>query len=263
MTKLFYYVRTMFALISELKHTLATLSKLGLVHIFKIKTETTITFRNKAKFTLRNLMDLWVLTETYIKKDYQTYGIKIETDWTIIDIGAGIGDFSVLAAQKSLTNQVYAIEPFLESYNLMKKNINQNKIKNISISNLAISNSKYLTLNINRSNPLNNKTCQTDKNGRRLQSISLQKFMKINKINQCNLLKCDCEGAEFDIFKNLTSRTFKKIDNIVLEYHHFNPDHKLSRLVGLFRRNGYKVKTYPNPIHRNIGFLFASSDFKN
>ena len=249
----------MFALILELKHPFATLLKLGLVHIFK--TEITVTLKNKTKFTLRNLMDLWVLTETYIKKDYQVHGIKLESDWTIIDIGAGIGDFSILAAQKSSTNKVYAIEPFLESYNLLEKNINQNKIKNISSSDLAISNSKYIALDVNKSNPLNNKTYRSNKNKARLQSISLQKFIKTNKINKCNLLKCDCEGSEFDIFKNLTKSTFKKIDNIILEYHLFNPNHKLHQLVNLFRRNGYKVKTYPNPIHNNIGFLFAGSNF--
>ncbi|MBU4264713.1 FkbM family methyltransferase [Patescibacteria group bacterium] len=265
MKKIFYYLQTLFVLFTNIKHPTFSLSKLFFNQIFHTSKNTTIVLKDKTKFQLRNIMDLWVLTETYLKKDYEVFGIKIKKNWIIIDIGAGVGDFSIFAAKKSKSNTIYAIEPFFESCKLLQKNITQNKIKNIFTNNLAIATNNNITLNINSSNFLNTRTIQEvgierERERERVKSMPLSKYFQVNKIKTCNLLKCDCEGAEFDIFLNLNKETYQKIENIIMEYHLFNPTNKLKDLINTFSKNGFKIKTHPNPIHNNIGFLFATKN---
>jgi tRNA/tmRNA/rRNA uracil-C5-methylase (TrmA/RlmC/RlmD family) len=99
----------------------------------------TIQLKNKSLFKIRNFMDLWTLTETYLNADYEKNGTNLGKNWTIIDIGAAFGDFSVFAAQKSSKNKIYAVEPLPSSINLLKQNIKNNHLKNIQIFSGAIS----------------------------------------------------------------------------------------------------------------------------
>jgi hypothetical protein len=48
---------------------------------------------------------------------------------------------------------------------------------------------------------------------------SLTTFLSENKIDRVDYLKCDCEGAEYEIFFNSPPATFEKIDSIALELH--------------------------------------------
>ncbi len=204
-------------------------------------------------------MDLWVLTESYLLKDYFKYGLTPQPGWTILDIGAGIGDFSILVAQLSPKNKIYAIEPFKKSFNLLKKNIKINNLNNIKTYKLAISSSdKNLEININPKNFGNNSTINTNKTKNIAKSTSLHKFITDNHIKHINLLKCDCEGAEYDIFSKFNISLFKKIDNIIMEYHLFSHNQlELDSLIKNFINLGYKVYTYPNPVHSSIGFISA------
>ena len=160
MKKISYYFQTFFTLLTNIKHPVFSILKLFFNQIFHTNKNITIILKDKARFNLRNIMDLWVLTETYLKKDYEVFGIKIKKNWIIIDIGAGVGDFSIFAAKKSKSNTIYAIEPFFKSCKLLQKNITQNKIKNIFTNNLAIVTNNNISLNINNSNFLNTRTIQ-------------------------------------------------------------------------------------------------------
>lgn len=60
-------------------------------------------------------MDVWVVKETCLDRDYKSKGKKIQGGSTIIDIGAGLGDFAILTANEHPNSQVYAYEPYLKS----------------------------------------------------------------------------------------------------------------------------------------------------
>ncbi len=249
-----YHFQTIFSLIKNIKnpHSLWGV----VVHPLSL-----IRLKNNTKFFVRNLMDLWVLTESYINKDYEKFGIPVGRNWTVIDIGAGIGDFSILAAQASSRNKIYAIEPYESSYNLLIRNIKLNKIKNVRTFQIAISSKqKKLGMMINQKNLGNNRIKKYEKSKMFVNAISLEQFMNQNKIDHINLIKSDCEGEEFNIFQNLNRDSYKKIDHIVMEYHLFKSKYMLEKLVDTFRSNGFKIKQTSNPVHKNIGFLFADKD---
>jgi FkbM family methyltransferase len=206
-------------------------------------------------------MDLWMIMETYVRSDYEVHGPRIGKDWTIIDIGAATGDFAILAAQRSLQNKVYAIEPYTESFNMLTNNIRLNKIENIVPVKIAISDKKEVSLKINERNLGNNGEYGQDKiHTIKSPAMSLEQLFKQYQINHCHLVKCDCEGAEFEIFNNLNKGVYQKIDNIVMEYHLFDPSFKLQQLINNFEQHGFQIKISSNPVHKNIGFLWAKKN---
>lgn len=224
----------------------------------KIKNYFIIKLKNNTIFKIRNFMDLWTLTETYLNNDYQKYGTKIGLGWTIVDIGAAFGDFSVFAAQKSSLNQIIAVEPLPSSQRLLCQNIRINKLKNIIIFSGGISSTQN-KINIAENNKNYGHSQTSLISSFCVEAISLPKLFSKYNLKHCHLVKCDCEGAEYDIFSNVPSSIYAKIDRIVMEYHLFDFDsqQKFKRLKSIFKKNNYRLKISPNPVHSNLGFLYA------
>ena len=84
-------------------------------------------------------MDVWIVKEACLDRIYEIYGTEIKDTWTVIDIGAGLGDFAVLTAREHPANRVYAFEPFPESFELLKENIALNGVTNIIPLPVAVS----------------------------------------------------------------------------------------------------------------------------
>ena len=83
------------------------------------------------RLKVRGRMDLWSVKETFLDKFYARYGVEIEDGWTVVDIGAGIGDFSIYSAYGKPNAVIYAFEPFIDSYQLLIKNLTLNAIDNV------------------------------------------------------------------------------------------------------------------------------------
>jgi predicted RNA methylase len=147
----------------------------------------------------------------------------------VIDIGASIGDFSILASKKG-AKKIYAIEMNKKLVQIMKKNIKFNNAKNIIIINKKIN--------------------------------SLDEIFNKYKIKECNFLKVDCEGCEYKIFKKINQSNLKKIKYIALEIHLFNEKMKkeFSDIKKLLIRNKFKLEEIDNPVHNYLKFLFAQNE---
>jgi hypothetical protein len=72
-----------------------------------------ITLRSRRlSFEVRSAMDVWSIKETFIDRFYEKYGCPVMDGWVVMDIGGGIGDFSVFASHDFPANKVYAFEPY-------------------------------------------------------------------------------------------------------------------------------------------------------
>ena len=127
--------------------------------------------------------------------------IKFLENKDIIDAGAFTGDTS-LPLSKITNRNVYAFEPFEESFELLKRNINDNQIKNIQPVNQSLGN-----LNGERTLYLSGENVQgitSDANMRnydnelKVQETTLDKFVEDNNLN-VGLITIDVEGAEMDL----------------------------------------------------------------
>lgn len=216
------------------------------------------------RFFVRNAMDVWSIKETIINRFYfpPDY-FNLEQDGTIIDIGAGIGDFSIFAAMMVHQGRVLAFEPFPESFHLLQENIQVNSIANITVSSKAVgAQAGYLYLNAAAANPLQQYARSTTNNPLDIQvdSVSLGDIFENHQLSFCHLLKLDCEGGEYEILFSLAPEIIRQIGAVTMEYHDGITEYNHKDLVDFFRKHGFAVQVRPNSVHSYLGYLYAKRE---
>ena len=208
-------------------------------------------------------MDIWSIKETFIDRFYTKYGCDIENGWTVIDIGAAIGEFSIFSACGRPNTRVLAYEPFIESVDLLRDNLVLNKLKNVTVIPKAVwKRTSRLSLDLSHQEPLKITSTDGSKKGKdvgriRVQAVSLKEVLKSNHLKAVDLVKLDCEGAEFDILLDSDPDTIRSFKRMVMEYHDGQTGRHHSQLVSHLEQLGYRVVTHSNVVHPEIGYLFA------
>ncbi len=88
----------------------------------------------------RNMENLFGIIENFVLDIYESSSLSC--GGVVIDIGAGIGDYSLLASKKvGKKGRVIAIEPNPFDYEILLKNITANSATNVFPINVGISNS--------------------------------------------------------------------------------------------------------------------------
>lgn len=180
--------------------------------------------KNGLNFYVWGLMDVWTVKEVVLDKQYEEVR-EIGKNDVVVDIGGGIGDFSVLASTRA--RKVFSCEVDSNRVALMKKNIKVNNVKNVIIVQRRVR--------------------------------SLKNLFRLLKIERCNFLKVDCEGCEYQIFADAQD-SLKKIEHIVMEVHLFDKQmvDKFAKLREMLKSNGFSVVEKENPVHAYLKFLYAS-----
>jgi len=214
--------------------------------------------KNNLKIKIRvDSTDLMALTNVWMINEYEIEKFKINKNDIIIDVGAHIGLFSLLASRSCFTGKIFSFEPNNENFDMLMQNIKSNKLKNIFPFNLAVSeNTSNVKLFLDKDESAHS-IFQKNTSYVTVESISLQKIFDDNDINFCKILKLDCEGAEYEIIDSLPDKYFEKIQNIIIEYHLADSKPELGKeLISKIKNAGFHVTTRP---HRNdMGFLIAT-----
>ena len=229
-----------------------------IVYLKLIKKSTVIIETKKGvKILLRvNSTDLMALTHVWLIEEYAKKNFDIKSSDTVIDIGAHIGLFTLHASQNCKNGNIYSYEPVKENFNVLKENITINNLKNVKIFNLAVSKSNStIKLFMNNDESGHSMFSKSSENII-VNSTSLMKIFDENNIKKCNFLKLDCEGAEYEIIKNLPLEYFQKIDKLVIEYHMADSHPEfLIELKEILLRQNFKIET--KKLFSDIGFLYA------
>jgi hypothetical protein len=77
-------------------------------------------------------------------------------------------------------------------------------------------------------------------------------------LESCDLLKLDCEGAEYGILFNAPPELLQKIQRIVLEFHEQVTEYTRADLVRFLQVQGFEVDVFENAVHANLGYLRAA-----
>ncbi|MFH1218496.1 MAG: FkbM family methyltransferase, partial [Candidatus Peregrinibacteria bacterium] len=92
-----------------------------------------------------------------------------------------------------------------------------------------------------------------------VQTTTLDNILK--NTDRCDLIKMDCEGAEFRILSSTSPETFKKIKAFYIEYHEFSPSLKKETLTQILQKNGFtNTKTTPSHYEETMGFILATKN---
>ena len=201
--------------------------------------------------------DIAAIIETYVLNVYRIQ--KIKKNSIVVDIGAGIGEFTVLASSKvGKGGKIIAIEPSPEDFETLQKNIMENKCDNVIPINGAITNKKEkLSLTFKEKN--------FEAEADTLHSI----IQKLNvPLSSIHYIKMDIEGAERLVIPSSID-IIRNIDYIAIEIHDGFASELLPYMINhgfMFKRverNEYILNTIKRAVLQPIDVYRLWKIFKN
>lgn len=249
-----YYARSIYTLLSHFERPGQILSIfLGFPNSLPAEIKLR---RAGLRFRVRQKMDVWVIKETCIDGDY-FWGGGIQPGWNIVDIGAGLGDFTILAAKDCQPGVAHAYEPLAESFSLLKDNLTLNQVENVQCyQEAAVAGKKGVKPLTDNVSAVSTRFVEdVESNGPN--SVDLIKIIERLPGSRCDFLKIDCEGCEFELLMLSPAPILSCIQNLSIETHDGYTEHNSTELADFLRQNGFQVQQRPNPVHEYLGFLYA------
>ena len=174
----------------------------------------------------------------------------IQPSNAVLDLGANIGYYTLMMAKLVGDGGfVYAVEPAIENYELLQKNVSLNNFQDrVETFQLAISNKKgieklYLSEYSNM-HSLNPNIGFSRKQYVNIDAVDLNSFLKDKP--EISLIRMDVEGYEVEILEGLQPAIEEGVfsGKIIFEVHmgrYNDEDHNMRRQLEMLFRNGYTV----------------------
>ena len=228
-----------------------------------VRTPIAVTLSSGLRFRVTTPMDAWVLKETCLDRDYEK-DAPLGPDWTVVDVGAAFGDFTVHAARFCPRGVVHAFEPLPDNFRRLEEHLRTNGVSNVRAAQQAIAAAPgtltlYTVTGLTGQHRTAGDGQSASEPAVRVPATTLSRAFADRGIARCDLLKIDCEGAEFEIILGLTPRVLSRIARIVLEYHDHVTAHTHEELVKFLEERGFDVRVRPNPAWKELGFLYAEN----
>lgn len=193
--------------------------------------------------------DMIAVIEDFYDQQYTCFPLIFNKGGVVVDIGAHIGTFSLAISLKNPDLRIFCFEPQPQTFKQLVKNIGLNKHKDhflVSQTALWTSNMKQ-KLYIAGGDSLGATLTKAISNDfTEVQCVTLNKLLGDYKINSCQLLKIDIEGAEYEVVESFTKSEYEKIESILVEYHVVdNPLHNKEFLCKILRKNNFEISLHP------------------
>lgn len=214
-----------------------------------------------SEYRFDNDLDFFSYLEVFAKNLYKNYGIEVEPNDVVVDIGCNVGAFIKYANDKK-AKKIFGCEPNNNCVNIINKYYES--IDTLVLNEFAISDQDGETfLQIDKdsitsgcSKILQSKANSVDhyKDATFLpvKTITFNNFLKINKIDFIDFLKIDCEGGESFIFIDENKEFFtKNVKKIALEYH----NEKKNQIIYFLNCINYEV--YFSNLENQTGMIYA------
>lgn len=204
-------------------------------HIFETKNGFKINIRyndNLSDFLI--FCDVW-LYDVYLRK------FNLPINPTIVDIGTNCGMFTLKCFQKLENPTIYGAEPSIENFEALESNLTMNNISTTNMFNFAISAKSGEALLYGEGKSYGSFSLHTKKGeSTKVKTVGINEFLASIKENPINLMKIDCEGAEYEIIESLDVDRFF-IENIVLEYHKISDNLDRKKMISLLKKKGLEI----------------------
>ncbi len=179
---------------------------------------------------------------TQLDVNFDIYHIvDFDSNDIILDIGAHIGTFCIPLSKK--VKKIIALEPCIETFQILQKNIALNKCDNIIPIVYGISNEKkisklYYNPNGNWGNSI---TRNFNNDYENISTISLKSIINDTKL-KFDFMKMNCEGAEFETIINSDNDTLRKIKKMLILYHEDFSNYTADNIIEKLIEAGFSIK---------------------
>ena len=179
-------------------------------------------------------------------------GRPVSENSTILDIGANAGYFSLFALSRFRGARVVAFEPMPANYALLTRNRLLNGGLPWTCVQKAVSGEPgELVLACDAGDGLTTSATvlaeETSQSERiRVPALTLPEVFEEYRLGRCDLLKMDCEGAEFGILYSCSPEILGRIDRIAMEVHRgAGEGQNIDALEACLRRAGFVTRRRP------------------
>jgi len=201
-------------------------------------------------------MDLGVFHEIWDHKRYANGAVgRVAMHGTVVDIGAHIGLFSLYSSKVLHAKRLVSVEPDVTNFELLSKNINSNMIQNATLVGGAVSaTTGEKKIYRNSSNTGGHSFYIQSDSSLIVSSLSLADLFVKSGVEECSLLKMDCEGAEIEILDAAPNELLRRVRAIAMEYHLDRyPMERLEELEKRLKDLGFVLEATPTT--RTLGIL--------
>ena len=215
--------------------------------------------RTGLKIKIRtNSTDIMAFTHVWLIEEYSHFGFDLCESDKIIDIGAHIGLFTLFVSQFCKNGKIYCFEPVKENYELLLFNVTLNNLSNVYTFNVAVADkTSTVKIFLNKDESGHSMFAQNF-NSIEVQSTTLKNIIDENNIVNCDFIKMDCEGAEYDIIRSLPEEYFTKIKKMIIEYHMIDKKPELlNELISKLESLLFVVEK--KILFSDIGFLYVKT----
>lgn len=207
---------------------------------------------------------LWSLVaDIFISKVYTPQGFEIKVNDVVVDVGAHKGVFVAYAAQRT-RKRIKAFEPDKNNFAYLQSLIEKHAWDYVDLVNAALIGQPidevllYTSESSSRHSIFGEDVVTGRKltNSQRVPAMILEEALK--DVTHIDLLKMDCEGAEFPILLSANPAVFSRIDKIVIEYHSPQGSDDLRKLLQKLK-GVYRDVTIHHTLNMSLGYIYAKN----
>lgn len=178
-----------------------------------------------------------VMREIYGHNCYAQKG-ELKEAQHILDLGANGGSFTMFALVEAPNAEITSVEALPRFIEILKNNIEQNGFDNRVLVQNAVVGGFYdeFTIFLHTQYP-------------EVKEFDIHEY--ISRVGQCDFLKCDVEGGEFNLFEGDLSWT-KSVKQMALEYHPNKGN--VEELENKLKQQGFQVKQVD---HSALGYFYC------
>ncbi len=201
--------------------------------------------------------DAATVSEVVYKRIYERF-FSLKSGDTVIDAGAHIGSFTVMAAgEVGPSGRVVSLEPSNQNFEMLDRNVRSNHLTNVNILKLAAGSAEG-TGELKLYNRLGGNSFYVRKvpqtGSEHVKITTLDSVFQQLKLARVDFVKIDVEGYELEVLTGASKILGDYHPKIVLETHDFGPSvEDLTKYLNTF---GYSVRTVGYGTHQ--GLMYAS-----
>ena len=250
-TRIGYYVSSLWTLATGVRNWPA-------LPLLVIGRPVTMRLRDGSQFEVHSLLEMWIVKETCLDDTYGCTG-RVPPHGVVVDIGAGVGDFAVWSASHLRARVVHAFEPHASSFARLQTHLALNLLTSVVPHQVAIGARTESVRLVAAAEPSQSRSMPlAAREGEACEAWSLADALDRCGVAQCDLLKLDCEGAEFPILLDADPGVLARLDRIHLEYHDGIGPRSHHDLMRALDAAGFEVSDRPSPVHEHLGILVAA-----
>lgn len=228
-------------------------------------TQMKVRFRDGRRLMLRGMSsDFYIFCEIFLRDEYRLDG-HVAGLGCAVDVGANVGFFAFRMAP--LAQRVICYEPAQDNMRQLEANLRC--LDNVTCVRQAVASSPGVVRLYPPKNPKRSGQYSLDRQGKaidstrfeEIQATTLDDLFDRHRIERCDLLKLDVEGAEYEILYTTSAKTLGKTQALYGEYHNVWSsawDTRVGTLMDFLRTHGFHVEIVPHRQSDNVGLFFAT-----